>query len=240
MQTPATVEGIERALSLDILRGRYAAGSRLPTVRELAATHEVNPATIQRVVARLETRGLIVARQGSGLCVQDPLVAGDVGLLPLWLVALEERPAEARRLLEGVLELRRLIAVRLIVRHRRALSARQDELSAAALGLLDAAALDVAARAAADIAFARKLVEICGEPVALAVFNTLARAVEESPALASAMFASPAENVRAMRAVLSALAQRREGLARVVDTELAAQDARTVTRFARALARRRP
>lgn len=235
MQPDVTTEAIERALSLDILRGRYAPGSRLPTVRELAATHAVNPATIQRVVARLETRGLVVARQGSGLRVEDPRLVGDVGLLPLWLVALGDRPAEAARVLDEFLELRRALAARLLVRHRDALLARAAELAEAASGLLGASDGGPRALAAADLAFTRGLLELTDSTVARAVFNTLARVLDESPTLAAAMYARPADNAHATREVLEALRRGGKGLAAAVERALHALDARTVTRFERAL-----
>ncbi len=235
MRPDVSTEAIERALSLDILRGRYAPGSRLPTVRELAAAHDVNPATIQRVVARLETRGLVVARQGSGLRVEDPRVVGDVGLLPLWLVALEGRPAEAARVLDEFLELRRALAARLLVRHREALLSRAGELGDAAARFVAASGEGPRALAAADLAFTRALIELTDSTVARAVFNTLARVLDESPILAQAMYARPADNAHATREVLEALRRGGKGLAAAVERALQALDARTVTRVERAL-----
>ena len=45
-------------LTLRILKGEYPPGSRLPAVRELAAQAGVNPNTMQRALAQLESDGL--------------------------------------------------------------------------------------------------------------------------------------------------------------------------------------
>lgn len=237
MTTETTVSDIERTLLLDILRGRWPAGTRLPTVRELAASHAVNPATIQRVVARLETRGLVSARQGSGLRVNDPLSAGDAGLVPYWLVARRDDPKAAAKILADFLELRRIVAVRLLVRHRDEILARLPELGreAEALAAVDPGDLD--ALREADLAFARALLRATGNVPALAVFNTLASVLTELPEVARAMYARPKENVRGMADVLDALVRGGAKLEKTIDELVAEVDARTVARFARLLAK---
>lgn len=54
-----------------IISGEYPAGSRVPSVRELAAEAAVNPNTMQRAMAELENRGLIVTNRTSGRTVTD-------------------------------------------------------------------------------------------------------------------------------------------------------------------------
>jgi DNA-binding GntR family transcriptional regulator len=108
-------EQIVRTLTVAILRGEYAVGSRLPTVRALALQFNVNPATIQRSRSRLEATGLVVARQGSGTEVRDPVLAGDLSLVPAWLEALCEQPARAAQVLGEFLEVRRLVVLRLVL-----------------------------------------------------------------------------------------------------------------------------
>lgn len=49
-----------------IVSGRYPAGSRLPSVRELATDAAVNPNTMQRALAQLETEGLVCSQRTSG------------------------------------------------------------------------------------------------------------------------------------------------------------------------------
>ena len=49
-----------------IAAGVYGPGERLPSVRELAAEAGVNPNTMQRAMADLESRGLAVANRTAG------------------------------------------------------------------------------------------------------------------------------------------------------------------------------
>lgn len=49
-----------------ILGGVYPPGGRLPPVRELAASAGVNPNTMQRALAQLETEGLVYTERTAG------------------------------------------------------------------------------------------------------------------------------------------------------------------------------
>lgn len=50
----------------DIISGVLAPGSRLPSVRELAETSNVNPNTAQRAYQELEREGITETRRGTG------------------------------------------------------------------------------------------------------------------------------------------------------------------------------
>ncbi len=58
-------------LTLEILKGVYPPGSKLPTVRDLAARAGVNPNTMQRAMAQLEQRGLAVGGRTAGRTVTE-------------------------------------------------------------------------------------------------------------------------------------------------------------------------
>lgn len=61
------VEQIQRM----IVTGVFPAGSRLPSVRELAVEAAVNPNTMQRALARLEEDGLLYSQRTSGRFVTE-------------------------------------------------------------------------------------------------------------------------------------------------------------------------
>lgn len=81
-----------------IAGGRYPAGSRLPSERDLAAELGVSRPTVREAMLALEIRGLIAARRGSGIYVTDTAPA-DVAALELDIGAFEL--TEARLLFEG-------------------------------------------------------------------------------------------------------------------------------------------
>ena len=236
---PSTPATIERQLTLAILRGEHAPGSRLPTVRELATQHGVNQATIQRVVARLETRGLITARQGSGLAVNDPREVGDLSLMPLQIEAVLDDPRRAATLLEGVFEVRRIIAVRLLVRNREQLLARLAEAAGDAGAVVEAARKGSDALREADLAFARRLLVLMDNPVALSIFNTVTKILEAVPLIADAMYAEPQTNLLSMMTVMMALQSGGPDFGDVIEKSMAKVDGETVVRFEKALQARR-
>lgn len=73
-----------------ILSGHFAAGAKLPAVRELAEEAKVNPNTVQRALSELERSGLIYSQRTNGR-----FVTGDTAALEAARnKAAEERIAE--------------------------------------------------------------------------------------------------------------------------------------------------
>ena len=69
-QRPIWSQLVEQ-IQLRIVTGRYPAGSRLPSVRELAADATVNPNTMQRALSQLEADGLVCSQRTSGRFVTE-------------------------------------------------------------------------------------------------------------------------------------------------------------------------
>lgn len=66
---------LQEQLTLRIITGEYPMGSRLPSVRDLAAEAGVNPNTMQRALAQLEQDGLAKADRTAGrLVTQDTAI----------------------------------------------------------------------------------------------------------------------------------------------------------------------
>lgn len=232
---------LERTLTLGILRGEYPPGGTLPTVREMAREFEVNAATVQRVVARLEMTGLVNVRRGSGIRVNDPDVCSDLSLLPAWVDALREKPARAATVVADFLELRRIVATRLVVKHRAKLAEGAARLLSAAAefesSLGPTSPSDVEVIMDADLAFARALLDLTGQSAARAVFNTLEKLMRAVPMLSAAMYAEPRRNFKDVQKLVKAIASVPSDaeLASVLEGVLEETDRRTVRRFRAAL-----
>jgi DNA-binding FadR family transcriptional regulator len=230
VNTPARI-GAE--LTRAILRGEHAPGARLPALRDLAARYDVNPSTMQRVLARLESRGLVTARQGSGFTVNDPTRIADLSLAVDWLAAVADDPDRAASILADFLEVRRVLASRLVARHRLAVVDVVNALAAGAHALTHGEPDTVWE---ADVEVARVVVGATGNTAAVAVLNTLARGLAEDPTLVRAMYAEPARNAAAMVEVLGLIRDGAPDLANRIEATLAGIDEATVERYRALLA----
>lgn len=67
---PIYAQIVER-IQMQIVSGFYKPGDKLPSVRELAATANVNPNTMQKAFTELERSGLIVTQRTSGRLVTE-------------------------------------------------------------------------------------------------------------------------------------------------------------------------
>lgn len=57
------------AIAAGILRGDYAAGDQLPSVRALAAEHGANPLTVAKAYQSFQDGGYVEVRRGVGMFV---------------------------------------------------------------------------------------------------------------------------------------------------------------------------
>lgn len=60
-------------IQMQIAAGIYEPGEKIPSVRELAADAGVNPNTMQKALAELERRGLVITLRTSGRVVTEDL-----------------------------------------------------------------------------------------------------------------------------------------------------------------------
>ena len=160
-----------------ILKGEVAPGDRLPPERELAAQFGTNRNTLREAIRALEAQGLVRARQGDGVRVQDFRETGDFGLLPQ-LVRLTDSP-QREFLFGDLLRIRRTICAEAAVM---AAERRTDEQVALLRKLIKqqrAADGDLLTLVTTDVAIYRTLVEASGSVVSTLLFNTLHRVVQE-------------------------------------------------------------
>jgi GntR family transcriptional regulator, transcriptional repressor for pyruvate dehydrogenase complex len=85
-QTHTTAsETVTDALARRILGGQYGPDERLPTERDLALEFEVSRHTVREALKRLQARGLVRIRQGSGIYAADLGLSGGLELFELYL-----------------------------------------------------------------------------------------------------------------------------------------------------------
>jgi len=64
----------------NILRRTYAPGDKIPSVREMAVSVEVNPNTVMRTYTDLQQKGILFNQRGIGFFVADDAVEKILGM----------------------------------------------------------------------------------------------------------------------------------------------------------------
>ena len=70
---PAAPQPIYRQIAEQVRRlvagGQLAAGTLLPSVRDVAAAHAINPMTVSKAYSQLEAEGVLERQRGKGMAV---------------------------------------------------------------------------------------------------------------------------------------------------------------------------
>ncbi len=185
IEKKAISESVAEQLRLAILRGEVAVGERLPPERELAPRFGTNRNTLREAIRSLEAQGLVVARQGDGVRVQDFRQSGELSLLPdLIRVANAEERTE---MLKDVLLMRRRMAVEVAGLAADRASAEHVERLRSLMSEQRANDGDILLTMQTDLEIYRAMVAAAGSVVARLMYHSLGRLsqafVERMPAL---------------------------------------------------------
>src|SRR5262245_7515257 len=105
----SVVDAVADRLRGEILADRLAAGSRLPSERELSLALGVNRLTLRAALARLEAMGLVSTRHGSGTEVVSWRERAGLEALPMVMGSLGPEEPAWLELLTAMLEVRRIL-----------------------------------------------------------------------------------------------------------------------------------
>ncbi len=96
---PADAEPIYRQIAAQVRRlvigGQLRPGDALPSVREVAAYHAINPMTVSKAYSQLEADGVLARLRGKGMIVAEG--AARTGLRQRWALLEPSLDALARQ-----------------------------------------------------------------------------------------------------------------------------------------------
>lgn len=184
----SVVDAVSDRLRNEILAGRIAPGSRLPSERELSLALGVNRLTLRAALARLEAMGLVSTRHGSGTEVVPWRERAGLEALTMVMGSLEPEDPGWHELLASLLEVRRVLVSEAVAlaaeRHTdedlvalRALGAKQKENVGDALAF-----------ARGDLAIQRVIVRAAKNVGFELILNTFGRFPEEQPELLAKLY----------------------------------------------------
>ena len=184
----SVVDAVADRLRNEILAGRVAAGSRLPSERELSLALGVNRLTLRAALARLEAMGLVSTRHGSGTEVVPWRECAGLEALSMVMSSLDRSEPAFQELLASLLEVRRVL-----VSEGVALAAERhtDEDIAAMQRIVaeqPSKLPDPLAFAQGDLALQRAIVRAARNVGLELILNSFARFPEEQPELVAELY----------------------------------------------------
>jgi DNA-binding transcriptional regulator YhcF (GntR family) len=208
------VEKVVRSIAGKIASGAYRPGERLPSVRDLARQHRINPSTVQVVMGKLQSGGLVDPVPRVGFVVRDISLVGGIESWRSVFRFSQRVPERATRLLEQLLATRLLLVgdalAHVLADPRRRAPAAFRQAVARLEVLLAEDAPDPARVAAAELHAIRTALAGAGQEVALALFNSIWEIVFESAEVLAAIYAHPKMHLPLWRTLLDAWDGRRE------------------------------
>lgn len=236
MAKTSIVDDVTDSIALQIAAGVYGPGTKLPSVRNLAAEHHINPSTVQVVLARLEGAGFGEAHQGVGFIVRDIRLYGGIETWRYLFRFARQLPDLATKMLADMLATRRMTvgeAVHAIAEHPDRYDPAPVRQAVQQFELLAAHQAGIEHLARAEVHAVRMTVAATGQGVALAVFNSVGELLLEVPEVLQAMYADIELHVMAWQVFLTGWEARtitREGID-LMEQAIAERDTHTIGRF---------
>jgi GntR family transcriptional repressor for pyruvate dehydrogenase complex len=208
----SVVDAVADRLRNEILAGRIAAGSRLPSERELSLALGVNRLTLRAALARLEAMGLVVTRHGSGTEVASWQENAGLEALGMVMASLEHGEPAWVELLTSLLEVRRILVAEAVAlaaeRHGSDDIAAMQRIASEQTSRLG----DALSFARGDFAFQRAILRAAKNVGFELMLNSFARFPEEYPHLIETLYDRREESLPFYGAVIE-LVRTRDGAA---------------------------
>ncbi|WP_078353540.1 GntR family transcriptional regulator [Mycobacteroides chelonae] len=209
MGPQTVVADIAERLALRVATGGYVPGNLVPSVRQVAVEFDINRATAQLVLGRLESSGFVEAIPGKGFAVRAVRELGGVEVYRRLFRLSICTPEVAVEMFADIVDIVRQIAMDAVLDY--SATARDHDIAPlkAAVEELDTVARtdepDHARMFAIEMGLVRRLLAALGRGMQRAIFNSLAETILDVPEAVEAFYASaPDMHVLVWRAILAA------------------------------------
>ncbi|RJO77269.1 GntR family transcriptional regulator [Nocardia panacis] len=192
MGSQTVVADVADELARRVAVGEYRPGDLMPSVRQVAEEFEMNRATAQLTLGRLESYGFVEARRGKGFTIRDVREAGGIDVYRHLFRYSMPRPELAVEMFRDIVEVERGIVMAALLAYTRGgyggaaeFKAEIDELEA--LARLEHP--NLAGMLARELGMVRALLGRLGWSMQRAILNSIGAMVLEVPEAVSAYFA---------------------------------------------------
>ncbi|MEV6065951.1 GntR family transcriptional regulator [Nocardia sp. NPDC052001] len=208
MGAQTVVADVADELARRVATGVYAPGDLMPSVRQVADEFEMNRATAQLVLGRLESYGFVDAHRGRGFTVRDVRHTGGLDVYRrLFRLSMHE-PELAADIFRNIVATERVIVLEALLDYTEAERELDPSLLRAAIDELEIEARaddpDAVRMLEIEIGLVRDLLTELGHSMQRAVLNSVGEMLFEVPEAVRAYFAASADlHVLVWRALLA-------------------------------------
>ncbi|WP_028475858.1 GntR family transcriptional regulator [Nocardia sp. CNY236] len=193
MRSQTVVADVADELARRVAADEYQPGDLMPSVRQVAEEFDMNRATAQLTLGRLESYGFVEARRGRGFTIRDVREAGGVDVYRQLFRFSMSMPETAIDMFRDIVAVERTLVLEALLLY----SSSASDIDIAELKA-DIDELETAARQdvpdlhrilSVEVMLVRRLLTTLGLPLQRAILNSIGEMVLEVPQAVEAFFA---------------------------------------------------
>ncbi|NKY28011.1 GntR family transcriptional regulator [Nocardia gamkensis] len=197
MGSQTVVADVADELARRVAAGEYQPGDLMPSVRQVAEEFEMNRATAQLTLGRLESYGFVEARRGKGFTIRDVREAGGVDVYRQLFRFSIPMPDIAIEMFRDIVDVERNLVLEALLTY----TGGEQRIDSAelkyAIDELESIARqsdpDFRQLLALEVALVRRLLTVLGLPMQRAILNSIGEMVLEVPEAVESYFAGAAD-----------------------------------------------
>ncbi|MFE9579476.1 GntR family transcriptional regulator [Nocardia sp. NPDC006044] len=193
MGSQTVVADVADELARRVAAGEYQPGDLMPSVRQVAEEFDMNRATAQLTLGRLETNGFVEARRGKGFTIRDVREAGGVDVYRQLFRFSIPMPDIAIEMFRDIVDVERGIVMETLLAYTGSDQAIDQAVLKAEIDKLEAIARqddpDLRQILAIEVGLVRTLLTALGLTMQRAIMNSIGEMVLEVPEAVEAFFA---------------------------------------------------